>query len=181
MLRKLVIGVLILALGMIIGVLIMGLTGTSITQIIQNPPWSDGTSDGTSTEPDEYGTPPGGPAPEEIEVPEGYPYLAELPPGAEGKVQLAYNYGVSSTGSRLYKMKFTNLFNRTVEEVMIYEFAKDRNGKVIELGGFGGEDIKPGKSWYPGMTGGLAEQDYELYELTSPVIFWLEVTYIKFK
>jgi len=163
---------LILILGIL--VLLLGMTGCAQGGI---PP-----GQGTTPDQEEYGTPPEGPETEpEIEVPEDYPYLAILPPGAEGKVQLAYNYGENPAGSRLYKMKFTNLSNRTVEEVMISEFAKDKNGKIVQLGGCGGRDIKPGKSWYPGMTGGLAEQDYELYELTPSVTFWPEITYIKFR
>ena len=77
-----------------------------------------------------YGTPPL----QEFEpkMSEGYPYLAELPAGAEGKVQIAYNYVVEYAGRYRVDLQVTNLSNQPLEG-FYYDLAlKDSLGNVLD-------------------------------------------------
>ena len=63
---------------------------------------------------------------------EDYTYLAKLPAGAEGKVQVAYNYVVEFSQRYNFTIKVTNLTNRPLEKLYYDEFLKDGSNVITE-------------------------------------------------
>jgi len=163
----------LLILGTILILVVLGITSCTCIPGTTPP--------GQETE--EYGT-PGGPETEpEIEVPEDYPYLAILPPGAEGKIQFAYNYAIDPSGKAVeYKYKLTNLSDRPLAEWQYNVILKDSKGSVLtggEAGSIPKDPLQPGKSEYLG--GGLGgSQPFGSSSIESWTLE-IEVIYVRFK
>lgn len=79
--------------------------------------------------PQAYGAPPS----QEFypKMSNGYPYLAKMPAGAEGKVQVTYNYVVEFAQRYLVEIKVINNSNQTLEKFYYDEFLKDGSGNIL--------------------------------------------------
>lgn len=133
--------------------------------------------------PQAYGTPP--PQESYPKMSKEYPYFAKLPPGAEGKIQVAYNYVVEYPGRYLVNLQVTNLSNRPLEGFYYDEFLKDNEGNILnEARNEGHHNAPPRFPLQPGnsVVLGTSKVAFSGSFGSTPIETWrveIEVTYLK--